>query len=298
MTKLDFSANNADNQFDIVLRNTLPAGQSPSTRTAIWDLTFNLDIPTAPPNTIGNYVPFDYDTPNWQIGGAGDFNGDGKTDLVLQNQTTRQQEIWLMDGINRQQTIPLSLSFTNPQLGTIRGVADFNGDGNNDILWSGQGGNPYVWEMQGTTFTGGNSQQFINEPVPGQDWVIGGTGDFNGDGQTDIVWNNDVTGANRVWFMDQAYNVLGQSVIPSADPNWFMAGSGQDFDNNGTSDILWSNPNSFGDHFVWLMDQNNLQSFQQIDLIDPGNGWQIVAQSLSLSLFRTEVLNHSIDLVN
>jgi hypothetical protein len=33
-------------------------------------------------------------------------------------------------------------------------------------------------------------------------WVIGGTGDFNGDGQVDIVWQNDVTDERLVWLMN------------------------------------------------------------------------------------------------
>ena len=50
------------------------------------------------------YVSSDYlyngqavDT-NWKIVGIGDFNGDGKPDLVWQNQSTGQIYYWLMNG--------------------------------------------------------------------------------------------------------------------------------------------------------------------------------------------------------
>ncbi len=34
------------------------------------------------------------------------------------------------------------------------------------------------------------------------DWRIAGTGDFNGDGHLDIVWENKVTGERGMWLMN------------------------------------------------------------------------------------------------
>ena len=39
--------------------------------------------------------------PAWQAIGAGDFNGDGFSDLLFQNANTGQVSIWEMNGINR-----------------------------------------------------------------------------------------------------------------------------------------------------------------------------------------------------
>jgi hypothetical protein len=33
----------------------------------------------------------------WQIAGAGDFNGDGDSDVIWQNTSTGQRAIWIMD---------------------------------------------------------------------------------------------------------------------------------------------------------------------------------------------------------
>ncbi|WP_146066533.1 hypothetical protein [Candidatus Venteria ishoeyi] len=38
---------------------------------------------------------------NWQITGAGDYNADGKLDLVWHHATTGSNAVWYMDGITR-----------------------------------------------------------------------------------------------------------------------------------------------------------------------------------------------------
>jgi hypothetical protein len=70
----------------------------------------------------------------------------------------------------------------------IEGTGDFNGDGNDDILWRNDLGN--VVDLLGNangSFTG-NVNFNLN---PGLDWHIEGTGDFNGDGYDDILWRSD-----------------------------------------------------------------------------------------------------------
>ena len=35
---------------------------------------------------------------DWKISGTGDFNGDGKADVILTNTTTGERAIWMMNG--------------------------------------------------------------------------------------------------------------------------------------------------------------------------------------------------------
>jgi len=62
--------------------------------------------------------------------------------------------------------------------------------------------------MNGATMT--SWQYLINGPIAG--WTIVGTGDFNGDGKTDILWENPNAGVT-VWFMNGATMTSWQYLI-------------------------------------------------------------------------------------
>ena len=51
--------------------------------------------------------------------------------------------------------------------------------------------------MNGTTIA-----YAVNLPTEPTSWSIAGTGDFNGDGQPDIIWQNTITGQRLIWIMN------------------------------------------------------------------------------------------------
>jgi FG-GAP-like repeat len=89
----------------------------------------------------------------------GDFNGDGKSDILWQNSSTGQRVIWLMNGTTLQSTVSLGTVATS---WSIAGSSDFNGDGKADILWQNSStGQRLIWIMNGTTHTSNVSLGFL-----------------------------------------------------------------------------------------------------------------------------------------
>ncbi|MFA7231700.1 MAG: VCBS repeat-containing protein, partial [Victivallaceae bacterium] len=64
---------------------------------------------------------------------------------------------------------------------------------------------------------------------------ISGVGDFNGNGTSDILWQNKSNGYVGDWESGTNWQSLG-----GTGTDWEVAGIG-DFNGNGTSDILWRN---------------------------------------------------------
>jgi hypothetical protein len=60
--------------------------------------------------------------------------------------------------------------------------------------------------------------------VADTNWEIVGTGDFNGDGKTDILWRHYSTGQNAVWFMDGVTLSASAYLYSVTDTNWEIVG--------------------------------------------------------------------------
>jgi hypothetical protein len=85
---------------------------------------------------------------------AGDFSGDGTSDIAWYNAGTSDVDIWK---ISNGQWAGSSDVGPHPAGYTPVGVADFNGDGTSDILW---------FNPRRTTWRSGRSPTAIGPPVP------------------------------------------------------------------------------------------------------------------------------------
>ncbi len=183
----------------------------------------------------------------WSIVGTGDFNGDGYADILWRNTWTGDLAIWEMNGTTILNTNTAGLGNV-PINWSVVGVGDFNGDGKADILWrNNTNGNVAIWLMNGTTVTNTSTAAFGNMPA---NWFVAGTGDFNGDGNSDILWR-DGSGDIAIWEMNGT-TVLNPNTsgVGSLSTIWTPAVTG-DFNGDGKSDILWHD--SSGDIAIWYM---------------------------------------------
>jgi hypothetical protein len=179
-----------------------------------------------------------------------DFNNDARSDLLWRHDTSGENVVWLMNGVNL-----VSGTFTNPPtLTDVRwkmvGTHHFNGDGRTDILWRhSTSGENVIWFMNGVNLVSGT----FTTPSALTDvrWKMSATGDFNRDGQADILWRHDTSGENVVWFMNGSVLASGTFLNSLADVNWKIVGSG-DFTADGQPDIVFWHQVS-GQVVLWYM---------------------------------------------
>jgi hypothetical protein len=104
-------------------------------------------------------------------------------------------------------------------------------------------------------------------------WVTVGVGDFNADGQDDILWHNVKTGEIQIWQMDGETKVEEHLVRfgPNND-DWKVKGIG-DLGGDKGPDILWHNTVN-GTTIIWEMD--GFTYVDAHDVVGPPSEWQIV----------------------
>jgi hypothetical protein len=91
-----------------------------------------------------------------------------------------------------------------------------------------------------------NSQAFtvngVYEPIPG---------DFNGDGNGDVLWYRPGTGADYIWSFDDNNGYESEPFTVNGDYTPIPG----DFDGSGTTDILWYRPGTGAD-YIWSFDED------------------------------------------
>jgi hypothetical protein len=220
--------------------------------------------------------------------------GDGNTDILWHNGVTGETQHWYMhvaSGVATRLSFPsLSSTLNVPDSSGWKPVAeqDFNGDGNADILWhNGTSGATQLWYMADAVNRAsiGDFSPALNL-ADNTNWRVAGTGDFNADGKTDILWHNVVTGQMQAWFMNGHVRLnfgnlvgLGGGALPTMTQaaGWRVAAV-NDFDGNSGSDVVWHNGTS-GVTRVWFMTGVGLSGIADLDpslnLAD-STGWRIM----------------------
>jgi hypothetical protein len=186
---------------------------------------------------------------------------------------TGRTDDWQMLGNTLKQSFPMPKQV--PDLDwQIEAIGDFNQDGQADLLWRNIGKSPLagridIWEMDGNNLIKSTT---LSPRSTDANWHVEGVGDFNADGQTDILWRYNgttgsvsgtvATGRIDVWEMNGTSFVKSVQLSKQvSNLDWQIEGV-KDFNQDGQADLLWRNVGTGGANAgrldVWQMNNTNL----------------------------------------
>jgi uncharacterized repeat protein (TIGR01451 family) len=259
-----------DAKADIFFRN------STSGRHVVWSMNGTVRQSAA-------FVSPDPISPDWRLAVVHDANQDQRNDLLFRNEVTGAVEFWLMQGLVRQGA-PVPLAGAPTVDWTLQASADFNHDGQTDLLWRNTATQALtIWTMNGT--------QQIGTLTPSPDhaadanWRLVAAQDVSGDGNVDLIWYNVTSGRVVQWLMDAAVQrFVGRFTTPAqaADANWTVVGAAN-YGGDASplvpwNDLLWRNETS-GRLVVWHMNNDGQRVAGLFTTpIAPADalGWQVV----------------------
>jgi hypothetical protein len=162
---------------------------------------------------------------NWKARSVGDFNGDGRPDIVFHHQTADTIVLWLMNGTTVTQSVGTSSPTVNADVWRIAATADLNGDGKDDLIWQ-DSVNGYLasWYLNGPTVLA--SVSLVPYQLIDVAWQLQAAADVTGDGHPDLVWHHPTSNWLTVWVMDGISRTANLTPDPSAANAalWRLAG--------------------------------------------------------------------------
>lgn len=187
----------------------------------------------------------------------------GRDKLLWHNKSTGEVSAWQMTAsgqISGKQALAWNCNAACASDWSSAGTGDFNSDGINDVLWHNKStGELSAWIL---TASGGVSEKLALswkcDAACSRDWQLAGTGDFNGDSLTDVLWHNRTSGELSAWLIDGYAHVGSKQALtwkcgaaPACANDWTIAGT-NDFNSDGVTDVLWQNA-STGELSAWLV---------------------------------------------
>ena len=215
----------------------LGAGLSVSTK-------FGTGTVSSSPRASGNFRGYESQT--------GDFNGDGRTDIVW----TREY-----GGFNSYVSLSAGAGrfgaalYSKPKSGNLSHyrplVGDFNGDGISDLVWNRSN---YGLESQVTLGDGSGRFRTAQYSKPKSGSFAGYqplVGDFNGDGISDVLWEKASNGSLKTYVAlgkgDGTLAAAAESSLGSLGTDYRNhEAMGGDFNGDGLADVAWVRTSTTG----------------------------------------------------
>lgn len=145
--------------------------------------------------------------PGWSLVGSGHFNHDGRADLLWWNADIRRLRVWQLTEWGVLLSVTELEEEAPPPPWEASAVVDLAGDGRAGILWRNTDtGQLSYWRMREFQLIETLPVSFDAWGIVGLRWRLAATGDFNGDGRDDLIWQErgeqgEENGRVAVWFM-------------------------------------------------------------------------------------------------
>ena len=206
----------------------------------------------------------------WHIVAVADFNGDGNPDVVWQDPNSGAAQVWFLGPPGTAVLGAAVLTGSNPW--RIVGAADFNRDGYPDLVWQDPvSGHVQIWYLggpQGITLSRAANLTISNP------WHVVGTGDFNGDGQPDLLWQDPVRGTVQIWYLGGPGGNVFSSAVNLCGPNTWRIESVADFNLDGHPDVVWQDPAS-GSSQIWFLNGAQGAGLMGASVLSGPNAWRV-----------------------
>jgi FG-GAP-like repeat len=173
---------------------------------------------------------------DWSVAGSGDFNADGRSDILMQNDASGIRNIYSFTMGATQVTAITKLGAVGLDW-QVDGTGDFNGDGFKDILLERFNNGAKELDVLGVNNGAVTSVNVAGILTP-LTYQVDGIGDLNKDGKDDILLHHDdATGRHFVALNEANYTTQSITNVATIGTEWQAAGLG-DFNGDGYADIL------------------------------------------------------------
>ena len=172
----------------------------------------------------------------WNLAAVADANGDGQADYILEGKSTDSTAVWILNNGTRAQTL---YGPTLPSGSHIDSAGDFDKDGKADwVVSNATTGVLSIWFMDGATRKSMSNivdSKGNNVLLPGSGWSVGGVGDFNRDGQLDLLLTGP-SGAIKIYYLNGT-TCLSQATGPALNSGLTLVRV-EDINHDGCPDLV------------------------------------------------------------